>query len=142
MVANEGSNRTYPMVGVTNGWHELSHHRDEAEKMALIQKIDEFHVREFAYFLSKLKSIREGSGTLLDHSMILYGSGLSDGNRHWHHDLPVVLAGRGGSIQTGRHIKLDRETPMNNLFLSLLDRMGTPVASFGDSTGQLKELSV
>jgi hypothetical protein len=141
MLANEGSNASYPMVGVTDGHHALSHHRSEEEKIQKIQKIDEYLVSEFAYFLDKLKSIKEGDGTLLDHSMILYGSGISDGNRHRHDDLPIVLAGRaGGTIKTGRHIKIDAETPLNNLFLSMIDRVGAKVDELGDSTGRLKEI--
>jgi hypothetical protein len=141
MVANEGSNRAYPMVGVNAGWHELSHHRYEEDKIAKIKKIDLFHADQFAYFLAKLKSVQEGDGTLLDNCMVLYASGLSDGNRHDHHDLPVVLAGRaGGRISTGRHIKTGGETPMNNLFLSMLERVEVQVDSFGDSTGPLKEV--
>ncbi|MBI3461878.1 MAG: DUF1552 domain-containing protein [Planctomycetes bacterium] len=141
MVGNEGSNRPYPMVGVNAGWHELSHHQGAEEKIAKIKKIDLFHVEQFAYFLEKLKAVKEGEGTLLDNCMVLYGSGLSDGNRHDHHNLPVVLAGRaGGSIVPGRHIQVGRETPMNNLFLSMVERVGAQASSFGDSTGTLKEL--
>jgi hypothetical protein len=141
MLANEGSNRTYSAVGVSGGHHELSHHRNDDDKVARLQKIDEFLIGEFAYFLDKLKGVKEGDGTLLDHSMILYGSGISDGNRHRHDDLPIVLAGRGGgSIDTGRHIKLDSETPLNNLFLSMLERVGAPAKELGDGTGTLKEL--
>jgi hypothetical protein len=142
MLANEGSNRTYPMVGVNDGHHEISHHRDDRDKVAKLQKIDHFLVSEFAYFLEKLASIKEGQGTLLDHSMILYGSGISDGNRHRHDDLPIVLAGRGGgTIETGRHVRIERETPLNNLFLSMLDRAGASVDELGDSTGRLCELA-
>jgi hypothetical protein len=142
MCANEGSNRTYPMVGVNDGHHELSHHREDREKVAKIQKIDQFLVGEFAYFIGKLAAIKEGQGTLLDSSMILYGSGISDGNRHRHDELPIILAGRGGGrIETGRHVRLQRETPLNNLFLSMLDRVGAPVDELGDATGRLCELA-
>jgi hypothetical protein len=141
MLANEGRNASYPMVGVTDGHHALSHHRNEDDKVQKIQKIDEYLVSQFAYFLDKLQSIKEGEGTLLDHSMILYGSGISDGNRHRHDDLPIVLAGRaGGTIKTGRHIKIHEETPLNNLFLSMIDRAGAKVDELGDSTGRLKEI--
>ena len=141
MLANEGSNRSYPMVNVSDGHHQLSHHRSDEEKIAKIQKIDQFLIGEFAYFLEKLRSIREGEASLLDNSMILYGSGISDGNRHRHDDLPILLAGRGGgSIATGRHLKIDAETPLNNLFLSMLDRVGAGVSELGDSTGRLKQL--
>ena len=141
MLGNAGSNHSYPMVDVNDGWHHLSHHGNDEEKIAKIQKIDQFLVTEFARFLKSLKSIREGERTLLDNSMILYGSGLSDANRHWHHDLPILLAGRGGgTIQTGHHIKCEDETPMNNLFLSLLDRIGADVKKIGDSSGRLTAL--
>jgi hypothetical protein len=141
MTANEGSNRSYKMVGVNNGHHELSHHRNEESKVEQLRKIDLFLMTEFAGFVKKLKSIPEGTGSLLDSCMVLYGSGLSDGNRHRHDDLPIVLAGRaGGTIQTGRHVALDSETPLNNLFLSMLDRMNAGVPSLGDSTGRLAVL--
>jgi hypothetical protein len=141
MLANEGSNRTYPNVGVKEGWHELSHHGNEQHKMDKIQKIDQFLVTQFAYFLDKLKSVKEGERTLLDNSMVLYGSAIADGNRHAHHDLPILLAGQGsGTIKTGRHLKLDGEVPLNNLFLSMLDRVGAPIERLGDSTGRLTGL--
>ncbi len=109
MLANEGSNRTYPMVGVNDGHHELSHHRDDQDKVAKLQKIDQFLVSSSPTSSSKLASIKEGDGTLLDNSMILYGSGISDGNRHRHDDLPIILAGRGGgTITTGRHVRIER----------------------------------
>ena len=141
MLANEGSNRSYRHVGVNSGHHELSHHRDEREKIDQIQKIDRFLADELARFLNALKETPEGTGSLLDNCLILYGSGLSDGNRHRHDDLPIVLAGRaGGTIQAGQHIKLGSETPLNNLFLSMLDRMEAGVPSLGDSTGRLTVL--
>lgn len=141
MVANAGSNKSYPMAGVKEGWHSLSHHRGDEDKINQLKKIDKYLIGEFAYFLERLKTTTEGQRTLLDNCMIMYGSGLSDGNRHWHHDLPVILAGRGGgTIQTGRHIACEQETPLNNLFLSLLDRMGTDIKQIGDSSGRLKEL--
>ncbi len=141
MTANEGSGRSYPMVGVNNGHHELSHHRSDPEKMEQLRKIDLFLVGEFARFLKNLKDTAEGPGSLLDNCMIMYGSGLSDGNRHRHDDLPVILAGRGGgTIKSGRHIVTSEGTPLNNLFLSLLDRMGSSVSSLGDSTGRLKAI--
>ena len=141
MVGNAGSNRAYPMVGVNQGWHSLSHHRNKEDKIKQLQKIDKYHIEQFAYFLDKLKSVREGAGTLLDHSMIAYGSGLGDGNRHTHANLPMLLAGHGGgTIRTGRHIRLKPDAPMNNLFLSLLDRVGAGIKKIGDSSGRLKEL--
>ncbi len=140
MVGNAGSNRSYPMVGVKQGWHGLSHHRNDKDKVASLARIDAFHIAEFARFLGKLKSIPEGEGTLLDNCMIAYGSGLSDGNRHRHTDLPMVLAGSaGGTISTGYHHRFE-DVPMNNLFLSMLDRVGAQIKSLGDSTGRLTRI--
>ncbi len=141
MVGNAGSNRAYRMVGVNSGWHSISHHRNEDSKVKDLQKIDQYLVEQFGYFLEKLRSIKEGDGTLLDNSMIVYGSGLGDGNRHNHAELPILLAGRGGgTIKTGRHIKMSGETPLNNLLVSMMDRVGAKVDTFGDSNGRLKVL--
>lgn len=141
MLANEGSNRSYPMIGVNDGHHHLSHHQNKQDWIDQLKKIDKYLVGHFARFLEKLNGISEGSGTLLDHSMIVYGSAIGDGNRHNHNDLPILLAGRGGgSINSGRHMSYPKNTPLNNLFLSLLDRMDAPVDSLGDSTGRLKGL--
>ena len=141
MAANEGSNKTYPSVGVNEGHHELSHHRNEADKIEKLKKIDKYHIEQFAYFLQQLKSVKEGEGTLLDHSLLMFGNGLGDGNAHSHHNLPIILAGHGGgSVKPGRYIKLERETPLNNLFLSLFDRMGAPSDAFGDSNGRMSGL--
>lgn len=141
MVANEGSNRTYPMIGVKDGHHTLSHHANDKQKIEQIQKIDQFLVAEFARFVEKLGATPEGNGTLLDNCMILYGSGIADGNRHTHHDLPILLAGRaGGTIQPGRYVTYPRNTPLNNLYLSMLDRMGVQIDSIGDSTARLRQL--
>lgn len=143
MLGNAGSNRSYKMVGVNEGHHQLSHHRNEEALMEKIRKIDEYLSKGFSYFLKKLKSVSEGEGNLLDHSMIVYGSGISDANRHSHHDLPIVVAGKAnGTIDTGRHIDLGEEVPLNNLFLSMLDRMDAGVTAIGDSSGRLKELRV
>ncbi len=142
VVANEGSNRAYPFIEVPDGHHDLSHHGGSAEKQAKIRKINRFHTTQLAYFLEKLKAINEGERSLLDNSMILYGSGIGDGNAHNHDNLPILLAGRGGdTIQSGRHIRYEKETPLNNLFLSMLDRMESSVESLGDSTGRLDLLA-
>jgi hypothetical protein len=139
--ANEGSNRPYRFIDVPEGHHDLSHHEGKKEKLAKIQKINQFHVTQFAYLLGKLKAVKEGSGTLLDNCMIVYGSGNSDGNRHNHDELPILLAGKGGgALKSGRHVRYKRETPLTNLYLSLLDRMGASVPSLGDSTGRLPDL--
>jgi hypothetical protein len=142
IMAHDGSNRQYPFIGVRDGHHDLSHHQGDEEKKAKIAKINRFHATQFAYFVDKLKSIKEGEGTLLDNCMVVYGSGLGDGNRHNHDNLPVVLAGKGGgTIRTGRHVRFEKETPMANLFLSMLDRLEVPTARIGDSTGLLPQLS-
>ena len=142
VLANEGSNRPYPFVDVPEGHHYLSHHSGDEEKIDKIKRIDIFHSEQLAYFLEKLNTTVEGEGSLLDHSMILYGSGNADGNRHSHHDLPILLAGNGcGTISSGRHIRYPKETPLNNLWLSLLNRMDVNLAQLGDSTGSLQGLS-
>jgi hypothetical protein len=143
MFANAGSNRSYRPIGVPDGHHDLSHHGGDPKKHAKIRMINRFHVQQFAYLLGRLRSIQEGDGTLLDNCMVVYGSGLSDGNRHNNENLPVLLAGRGGgTITTGRHVMYEQETPMTNLFLSMLDRMGTTVDFLGDSTGRLSNLEM
>ena len=142
ILSHEGSNRSYGHLGVNEGHHELSHHQRRAEKIEKITKINTFHVQQFAYFLEKLKSVKEGDGTLLDNSMIVYGSGIRDGDRHDHADLPILLAGRGGgTITPGRHLRASKNTPLNNLFLSMLDRAGAKADRFGDSTGRYEAIA-
>ncbi len=142
MLANDGSNRSYKEIGVNDGHHETSHHGRNKEKLEKIAKINRYHVEQYAYFLQRLKSIKEGDGTLLDHCLIAYGSGISDGDRHNHDDLPIVLAGRGnGTANPGRHVKYEKETPVTNLWLSMIDRAGaTGVEKLGDSTGRLENI--
>jgi hypothetical protein len=142
MMAREGSTRTYREIGVSDAHHPLTHHRGDPEMIEKFSKINCYHMEQFAYFLGRLKSIPEGNGTLLDHVMIVYGSGLSDGNRHLHEDLPVLLAGgAAGTIRTGRHVRYPKETPMSNLYVSMLDRMGVRGEHIGDSRGELEHLS-
>jgi hypothetical protein len=139
--ANEGSNRPYPFIGVREGHHDLSHHGNDQAKKAKIRDINIYHVKQLAYLLEKLKGAREGDGTLLDHCLIAYGSGNSDGNAHNHDDLPILVAGRGcGTVKTGRHLRFPKETPVANLWLSMLDRAGAPSDALGDSTGRLPGL--
>ncbi|AMV22535.1 DUF1552 domain-containing protein [Planctomyces sp. SH-PL14] len=142
MVANEGSNRVYKSIGLNEGHHQMSHHRNDPDKVAKLQQIDQFQIEQFAAFLSRLRDVREGEHSLLDQSLFVYGCAISDGNRHRHEDLPILVAGGGaGTVRTGRHVRL-RETPTTNLFLSLADRMGIDdVDSFGDSTGRLGDLA-
>ncbi len=143
MFANAGDNKNYRKIGVPDGHHDLSHHGDNAEKLEKLSKINRFQIQQLSYLLQKMKSIREGERTLLDNSMIVYGSGISDGNRHNHDNLPILLAGSaGGTIDTGRHLRYDLETPVCNLFMSMLDRMGADVPYIGDSTGRLPGLSI
>lgn len=142
MLANDGSNRPYRMIDIPEGHHDLSHHQGDAAKLEKLAKINKFHLTQFAYILERMKSIQEPNGTLLDNSMIVYGAGISDGNRHNHDDLPIILAGKGGgTIKANRSIKFEKETPLNNLFLSMLDRMQVPCDHLGDSTGRLADLS-
>jgi len=138
MLGNAGSNRTFPDVDVRDGHHGLSHHSNKEEKVAQLKRIDKYQVEQFAWFLGRLKSIQEGDATLLDNCMIMYGSAISDGNRHNHDDLPIILAGKGGgTIDAGRHVKLNEETPLNNLFLAMSERMGAGLTELGDSTSVL-----
>jgi hypothetical protein len=142
VVGREGSNRVYPEIGIPDPHHPLTHHRNNPDWIEKVTQINCLHVELLAYFLKKLKSTRDGDGTLLDHSLIVYGSGLSDGNRHLHEDLPILLAGRGdGSLKPGRHIVLEKETPMTNLYLTLLDRMRIRPEGIGDSTGKVEHIS-
>jgi hypothetical protein len=142
MMAREGSNRSYRTIGVSDGHHSVTHHQNDPEKIAKTMKIDELHVRSFSYLLDRLDATPDGDGSLLDHSLILYGSSISDGNAHTHHDLPLVLAGGSScQIKGGRHIRYAEETPMNNLLLTMLDKAGVPTESLGDATGKLKQLS-
>lgn len=138
---NDGSNRSYSTIGVPDGHHDLSHHGGDPERQKRIAAINRFHVEQLAYLLERLKSIREGPGRLLDHCLIVYGSGISDGNAHGHDNLPILVAGRAnGTVKPGRHIRYPRETPLTNLHVSVLDRLGVTVPRFGDSTGRLTEL--
>jgi hypothetical protein len=142
MFGREGSDRSYPMVGVKEGHHTITHHQNKPDLLAKITSINTYHMQQFAYLIGKLKSVKEGEGTLLDNCMVAYGSAIGDGNRHNHDDLPVLLAGRGGgSLKTGRHIRVERETPINNLWLAMLDRMAVSTKQLGDSTGILGGLS-
>lgn len=141
MYTNAGSNRSYPQIGVRSGHHELSHHQKNKDKMRKIAQIDRHLIGHLGYFLDRLAKVSEGDATLLDNSMILYGSGISDANRHRHHDLPILLAGGGGgTIDSGRHVVYPTDTPLTNLYKTMLERMGAPVKQIGDSTGTLPYL--
>ena len=142
MFTNAGSNRSYSEIGVSEGHHELSHHGKSEHKQEQIAKINRFHIERFAYLLDRLKSVREGDRTLLENSMIVYGSGISDGDRHNHDDLPILLAGNaGGKVETGRHIRYKNGTPLCNLYVWMMQQMGASVDKFGDSNGVLGKLA-
>jgi hypothetical protein len=140
-LARETSNRTYPEIGVPDPHHPLTHHGNDPEKIAKMAKINAFHVSLFAYFLEKLKAMPEGDGSLLDHVLYLYGSGMGNPNVHDHVNLPVLVAGGGaGGVKGGRHIKYAEPTPLANLHLTLLERAGVRMEAFADSRGKVDEL--
>jgi hypothetical protein len=137
----EQSSRNYPEIGLTEAHHGLTHHSGDKTKIEKVTQINEYHIKQFAWLVEKMKTIRDGDGSLLDNSMIIYGASLADGNSHQHHNLPTVLAGRGhGTIQPGRHVRYPAETPITNLYLSMFDRMGVTADSIGDSKGRLEGL--
>lgn len=141
MFTNAGSNRSYREIEVPEGHHDLSHHGKNEDKQTKIAKINRMHARMFRYFLERMSAVQEDNGSLLDNSMVVYGSGIGDGDRHNHENLPIVLMGRGGgTIQPGRHLKYPVNTPLTNLYVSMLQRMGTGVSQLGDSTGALPDL--
>jgi hypothetical protein len=142
VLGREGSLRTYNEIGVADGHHPLSHHGNRPDWLDRLSKINQFHTQLFSQFVGQLKTSQDGDGTLLDHSMVLYGSGLSDSNRHLHENLPILLFGRGdGSLKPGRHIVYDKPAPMTNLYLTMLDRMDVKPESIGDSTGKVEHLT-
>lgn len=141
MFANDGSNRSYRNIGISDGHHQISHHQGDKEKHEKIRQINRFHVSQLAYLLEKMKGIQENGHSMLDNSMIVYGAGISDGDRHNHNDLPILLAGGGaGTLKPGQHHVFPDGTPMTNLFLSMLDRVGVREDKFGDSTGKIDRL--
>jgi hypothetical protein len=143
IVGREGSVRSYPEIGISDGHHPLTHHQGNQEMLAKVRQINELHAKLFAEFLVKLKNTPEGDSNLLDQSMICYGSGLADGNGHTHDQLPTVLAGRGGGfVSPGRHVIYQRETPVTNLFVTMLHRVGVNPDHIGDSTGPLPGVSL
>ncbi len=146
-LSNDGSNRPYPYLNVKidgkdeavrEGHHDLSHHGNDKAKQAKIRRINRYYIEQVAYILGKLKSVKEGDKTLLDQTMLVYGSGNSDGNRHNHDNLPILfMGGAGGKFKMGQHVKAPRETPLMNLYLAIFQALGCPQKSFGDSTGVL-----
>jgi hypothetical protein len=140
-LARETSNRTYTEIGVSDPHHPLTHHGNDPDKIARMAKINAFHVSLFAYFLEKLKSTPEGDGSLLDHSLYLYGSGMGNPNVHDHVNLPILVAGGGAAgVKGARHLKYDEPTPLANLHLTLLERVGVRMDNFADSKGKVDEL--
>ena len=142
MIGREGSVRTYSEIGVSDPHHPITHHQNKPDFLEKVAKINEFHVRLFSYYVEKMKSIQDGDGSLLDHSMVVYGGALNDGNRHQHENVPTVLLGRGnGKLKPGRHVVYPEGTPITNLYMSLLDHMDVHPESIADSTGKLQHLS-
>ncbi len=140
-LARETSTRTYPEIGVSDPHHPLTHHGNDPEKIAKVAKINQFHVSLFAEFVAKMRSIPEGNGSLLDHSLYLYGSGMGNPNLHDHQNLPILVAGgAAGKMRGGRHIRYEKPTPLANLHLTLLDKVGVRLDSFADSQGKVDEL--
>jgi hypothetical protein len=139
MFGNAVSNQNFSFLeGVSGAHHSISHHMNDADKLRQYQLINRWHIQQYAYLLGKLHSMKEGERSVLDNSMIVFGAGLRDGNKHDPHNLPIVLAGRaGGRIAAGQHVTYDKDTPLANLWLSMLNAFGTPVERFADSTGQL-----
>jgi hypothetical protein len=141
MLAREVSGRAYPEIGVTDSHHPLSHHQDEAAKLERLHKINEYQFRQFAYLVSKLADMPEGDGRMLDHTLFMYGTGISDSNTHFHDDLPIALVGgKGTGIKAGRYLRQPKGTPLANLHLTVLDKLGIAVDKLGDSTGRLDNL--
>jgi hypothetical protein len=142
LLAKESGANVYPESGVADAHHSASHHGNTAEKLEKVARIDVYHTQTFAYFLEKLKTTPDGDGSLLDHSMILYGGGLSDGNLHTHDNLSILVFGGGrGKLPSGRHLRYPAKTPVTNLYLSMLDKLGVPTERLGDSTGRLEHLA-
>lgn len=142
MIGKEVSGRSYPEIGVPDGHHACSHHQNDPAKLEKLAKINRYHMEHFAYFLNKLRNTPDGDGSLLDHSIFVYGSGISDGNIHFHLDLPMLVVGGGaGTLKGGRHLRYKNDTPIANLYVSVLDKLGVPMDQFGDSTGKLDYLT-
>ena len=142
MIGKEVSGRSYPEIGVPDGHHACSHHQNDAAKLEKLAKINGYHMQQFAYFLEKLRNTPDGDGSLLDHSLFVYGSGISDGNIHFHMDLPALVVGGGaGTHHGGQHLRYENDTALANLYVALLGKLGIPVEQFGDSTGKLEALA-
>jgi hypothetical protein len=142
MLAREVSGRAYPEIGITDSHHPLSHHQDDPTKLEQLHKLNEYHFQQFAYLVKKLSAIPEGEGTMLDSTVFLYGSAISDSNSHFHDELPIALVGgKALGITGGRYIRYPKGTPLANLYVTLLEKLGVPVEKFGDSTGTVGHLA-
>ena len=142
MISREYSGRTYPEIGVPEAHHPTSHHQNDPDKLDKLTRINTYHTTLLGHFLDRLEATPDGDGTLLDHAAVLYGGGLSDGNRHSSENLPILLAGGGaGAFDGGRHVRCPDPTPMSNLHVTLMDKLGVPVEQFGTSNGEIGELS-
>ena len=138
MFSREGGNRAYPSIGVPDAHHGLSHHQNDPVRMARLQSIDQYHVEMFSYLLGKLRDSEDDTGSILENSVVLYGSSLSDSNAHLHNNLPTVLVGgASGKLKGGRHLRVPDGTPMTNMLLSIADGLDVPIEKFGDSSGHL-----
>jgi hypothetical protein len=141
MIGREVSSRPYPDIGIPDSHHPLSHHENDLQKLDKLGQINLYHMKQFAHLVEKLKSAQESSGSLLDSSLLVYGAGISDSNTHFHDNLPIALVGgAAGGLKGGRHLRYGQETPMTNLWLSVLDKMGVPAEKLGDSTGRAQQL--
>jgi hypothetical protein len=138
MIGRELSGRSYPQIGIPDAHHPLSHHEGDPAKIAVMARLNAYHVSQFAYYIEKLKATPDGDGSLLDHSMILYGAGMSESNEHYPYNLPVLLLGGGAGLKGGRHIKYPKDSQLASLHLSLLDKMGVNVETLGNSQGKLE----
>jgi hypothetical protein len=141
MIGREVSGRPYPEIGIPDSHHPLSHHENDTQKLDRLGQINLYHMKQFAHLVEKLKATPEGDGSLLDHSLLVYGAGISDSNTHFHDNLPIALVGgAGGGLKGGRHIRYEKDTPLTNLWLTVLDKMGVPAEKIGDSTGHVQHL--
>jgi len=141
MIGREVSSRPYPEIGIPDSHHPLSHHENDLQKLDKLGQINLHHMKQFGHFVEKLKAAQEGDGTLLDHSLLVYGAGISDSNTHFHDNLPIALVGgAAGGLKGGRHLRYTKETPLTNLWLTVLDKMGVPAEQIGDSTGKVEQL--
>jgi hypothetical protein len=139
MMGRESNPRVYSELGISDSYHPLTHHQHDPAKIAKCIQIDTLHTKLLAYFRGKLQSTPDGDGSLLDHMMLVYGSAISDGNMHLHYDLPVLFVpGKASRIKTGRHVRYPSHTPVANLYLTIADKLGINLSSFGDSTGRLE----